>query len=174
MGTNTRVPDTFLGEAGPSCAGSHPSLQGVGRDGQAPRKGKRTENVYCLWFHLGASNLLAQLMGTVNLLPQLTARTGLEVVIKVFPAPSPLLVAETGPGTPRQAESQDGCSYSSVIILVCPPSLPPQLVKLVPDGTFPVARGADHAWIPNCWQGLEPARGWDTCVPPALPSPQSC
>lgn len=63
-----------------------PSLQGVGRDGQAPRKGKHVENVFCLWFHLGASNLLAQLIGTVNLQLHLTACTGLKMGVKAFPA----------------------------------------------------------------------------------------
>lgn len=63
-----------------------PSLQGMGRDGQAPRKGKHVENVFCLWFHLGASNLLARLTGIVDLQLHLTARTGLKTGIKAFPA----------------------------------------------------------------------------------------
>ena len=96
----------------------------MGRDGQASRKEKHVEDVFCLRFHLGASNLLAQLIGAINLQLQLTACTGLKMVIKVLPAPSPELVAE--------------------LVLACPalspprPSLPGRrLVQLVPDSTFP-------------------------------------
>lgn len=57
------------------------------------------------------------------------------------------------------------------------PSLPAQrLIKLVSDGTFPVARGANRAWIPACQERAGACWGsWCTCAPPvpALPSLQS-
>lgn len=72
-----------------------PALPSEGWAGMGKCQGreKHVENVFCLRFRLGASNLLAQLIGPINLQLQLTACTGLRMVIKVLPASSPSLGA---------------------------------------------------------------------------------
>lgn len=92
-GQRAASPMPSSGRGGRRSAGACPALHGTGRDGQVPRKEKHVGNVFCLWFHLGAFNLLAQLIGTINLQPQLTTCTGLKMVIKAFPAWSASLVA---------------------------------------------------------------------------------
>lgn len=150
----TPVPDAFLGEGTKRCW-SPPLPPRVGRDGPVPRKEQHAGNDLCLWFHLGASNLLAQLIGTVNLQLQLPRTQDWRWVLKSFL--SPLLVAITGPGARRQGQRQT-LSLSRLFL----PSW--WLVKLVPHGIFPAAHGANHTeipkWILQCSLAL-PSLRWD-------------
>lgn len=77
--------------------GGRSSLPRAGEEPERDHDVVPQQHVFCLCFHLRTSDLLAQLAATINLQLQLTACTGLKMVIKVFAALSPSLVAQPGP-----------------------------------------------------------------------------